>query len=72
MRGEAFLDLDYPEDVRAEVDLNVVMDDRLQLIEIQGTAEEAPFDRQKLNRILDLAEKGVSELLVLQRQALQD
>lgn len=72
IEGEAFLDLDYPEDVRAEVDLNVVMDDRLQLIEIQGTAEEAPFDRQKLNRILDLAEKGVSELLVLQRQALQD
>lgn len=72
IEGEAFLDLDYPEDVQAEVDLNVVMDDQLQLIEIQGTAEAAPFDRQQLNRVLDLAEKGISELLVLQRQSLQD
>ena len=67
--GEAFLDLDYIEDVKAEVDCNVVLDDHLNIIEIQGTAEEASFNRQQLNQILDVAEKGIQELMIAQRQA---
>lgn len=68
--GEAFLDLDYPEDVAAEIDFNVVMTEELALIELQGTAEEGSFSRTQLNQLLDLAEKGIGELLKLQRQAL--
>lgn len=70
LHGEAFLDLDYPEDVAAEIDFNVVMTEELALIELQGTAEEGSFSRTQLNQLLDLAEKGIGELLKLQRQAL--
>jgi ribonuclease PH len=70
LRGEAFLDLNYPEDVAAEVDCNVVMTEGLELLEIQGTAEEGSFSRRQLNQILDLAEKGIQELIVAQKQAL--
>ncbi len=66
----ALLDLDYSEDSRAAVDLNVVMDDRGQLLEIQGTAEGDPFSRPQLNGLLDLAEAGLVELRQAQRQAL--
>ncbi|MEM1369663.1 MAG: ribonuclease PH [Cyanobacteria bacterium P01_H01_bin.15] len=65
--GEARLDLQYEEDVAAEVDCNIVMNSDLELIEIQGTAEEKSFNRQGLNRLLDLAEKGISELLKAQK-----
>ena len=68
--GHAFLDLNYGEDSRAEVDLNVVMDDQSQLLEIQGTAEGAPFSRRQLNQLLDLAETGLDALLLSQQQAL--
>ena len=68
--GRALLDLNYREDSRAEVDLNVVMDDQSQLLEIQGTAEGAPFSRRQLDGLLDLAETGLESLLVSQRQAL--
>ncbi len=68
--GEPFLDLNYPEDVAAEVDLNVVMNGNLGIIEIQGTAESGSFNRSQLNRIIDLAEKGIQELLAVQHQAL--
>lgn len=67
---QAFLDLDYAEDVAAAIDCNVVMDQQLHLIEVQGTAEEGSFSRQQLTQILDLAEKGIQELMALQRQAL--
>lgn len=72
IEGEPFLDLDYTEDVRADIDLNVVLNDQLNLIEIQGTAEEASFTRAQLNQILDMAELGIKELLDYQRQALKD
>ena len=68
--GEALLDLDYSEDSRAEVDLNVVADDDARLLEIQGTAEGAPFSRRELNALLDLAEGGIARLQQAQRQAL--
>ncbi len=68
--GAALLDLDYSEDSRAEVDLNVVMDDQLRLLEIQGTAEGAPFSRNQLEVLLDLADGGIRSLQQAQRQAL--
>lgn len=64
--GEAFLDLNYPEDVAADVDLNVVMTGDLRLIEVQGTAEEGSMSRHQLNQMLDFAELGIQELLTLQ------
>ncbi|WOB42689.1 ribonuclease PH [Thermoleptolyngbya oregonensis NK1-22] len=70
LHGEAFLDLDYPEDVAAEIDFNVVMTEELALIELQGTAEEGSFSRTQLNQLLDIAETGIGELLKLQQQAL--
>ena len=69
--GQALLDLDYSEDSKAEVDLNVVMDGQMQLLEIQGTAEGAPFSRTQLGALLDLAETGLKQLLESQRQALE-
>ncbi len=69
LNGEAFLDLNYLEDVAADVDFNVVMNDKLGIIEVQGTAEEGSFSRDQLNQILDFAEKGIKEIFDLQRQA---
>jgi ribonuclease PH len=66
LEGEPFLDLNYPEDVAAEIDLNVVMNDKLELIELQGTAEARSFSRKQLDRMLDLAEKGIKEILAAQ------
>jgi ribonuclease PH len=71
LEGEPFLDLNYPEDVSAEVDFNVVLDQNLNAIELQGTAEAGSFTRTQLNQMLDLAEKGIQELLEIQRQVLQ-
>ncbi len=68
--GEPFLDLNYPEDVAAEVDLNVVMNEQLGIIEVQGTAESGSFSRTQLNQMLDLADKGIQELLEAQRHTL--
>lgn len=67
----AFLDLNYPEDIAATVDFNVVLNQDLSLIELQGTAEEGSFTRIQLNQMMDLAESGIKELLELQHQALQ-
>lgn len=67
--GEVMLDLDYQADSTAEVDMNVVMSGRGFLIEVQGTAEGAPFSRQQLDQMLDVAERGIGELLEAQRQA---
>jgi len=69
--GAALLDLDYSEDSRAEVDLNVVMNSQAQLLEIQGTAEGAPFSRQQLNGLLDLAEAGLVQLRQSQQLAVE-
>lgn len=68
---QPLLDLNYPEDVAAELDCNVVMNDKLELIEIQGTAETGSFSRAQLNRILDVAETGIQTLLEAQRQMFQ-
>lgn len=71
IEGEPYLDLNYSEDVAAEVDFNVVMDRNLGLIEVQGTAESGSFKRSQLDQILDLAEKGIQELFVAQATALK-
>lgn len=70
IEGTAFLDLNYPEDVAADVDLNVVMNGDRGLIEVQGTAEGATYSRAQMNAMLDLAEEGIQSLLLLQAQAL--
>jgi len=71
-QGQPILDLDYPEDSSADSDLNVVMAEGSQLIEIQGTAEEAPFNRQELNALLDLGEHGIARLIAAQKAALAE
>jgi ribonuclease PH len=68
--GEPLLDLDYEEDSSAEVDLNVVMTGEGRLIEVQATAERAPFDRDELNALLDLAAAGIAKIGEAQAEAL--
>jgi ribonuclease PH len=68
--GVALLDLNYPEDSTAEVDMNVVMTGRGEFVEVQGTAEQTPFDRARLDALLALAERGIRQLVALQRRAL--
>ena len=68
--GEARLDLCYEEDAVAEVDCNVVMTGSGRLVEVQGTAEGAPFDRSQLDELLDLASAGIVELTKVQRDAI--
>jgi ribonuclease PH len=70
VNGEIRLDLDYAEDVRAEVDMNVVMTSEGRFVEVQGTGEHGTFDREALDRLLELAESGIDELLRAQRSAL--
>lgn len=68
--GDLLLDLEYESDVAAEVDMNVVMSGRGLLVEVQGTAEGAPFTRAELNGMLDLAAGGIEQLVDLQKQAI--
>jgi ribonuclease PH len=68
--GEPFLDLAYTEDVRAHTDMNVVVTGSGKFVEVQGTAEGVPFDRDELNLLLDLALKGTRELTDIQAVAL--
>jgi len=68
--GVPFLDLAYTEDVRAHTDMNVVVTGNGKFVEVQGTAEGVPFDRDELNALLDLALKGTSELTGIQQQSL--
>ena len=69
-QGVPVLDLDYPEDSAADTDMNVVMGETGGFIEVQGTAEGAPFVRQQLDGMLDLAERGITELIARQKAAL--
>ena len=69
--GVACLDLPYEEDVRAETDMNVVVTSSGSFVEVQGTAEGAPFSRDELNSLLDLALTGTNELAAIQRRALE-
>lgn len=68
--SEPFLDLAYTEDVRAETDMNVVVTGAGKFVEVQGTAEGAPFDRDELNALLDLALAGTNQLTAIQKAAL--
>lgn len=68
--GEVYLDLCYEEDSSCDTDLNVVMTQKNEFIEIQGTAEEKPFTREQADKMLAMAEKGIAELIVMQQTAL--
>ncbi len=68
--GEPLLDLDYDEDAHCETDMNVVMTGQGGLVEVQGTAEGAPFSRHEMDALLDLATSGINQLITLQKAAL--
>ncbi len=68
--GSPVLDLDYPEDSACDTDMNVVMTGSGGLVEVQGTAEGAPFSRAEMNTLLDLAQAGIRQLIAAQEQAL--
>jgi ribonuclease PH len=70
--GVSMLDLCYEEDSSADVDMNIVMTGSAELVEVQGTAEGAPFNIEKLNELITLGQKGIKELLDIQRFALND
>ena len=71
VNGEPLLDLNFEEDYKAEVDTNVVMNDKGEYLEIQGSAEERPFTHRQLNKMLELAGSGIIELIELQKLALK-
>ncbi len=68
--GEVILDLDYALDSTVDVDMNIVMTESGKLVEVQGTAEEQAFTRDQMNQMLDLAEKGIKEIIAAQKKAL--
>ncbi len=70
--GELLLDLTYEEDSRADVDMNIVMVGKGEFIEIQGTAERMPFDKKQMDKLLELAKKGIDDLIDKQRSLLKD
>jgi ribonuclease PH len=69
-QGVPVLDLDYAEDSNCDTDMNVVMTGSGGFVEVQGTAEGTPFSRNEMNALLDLADQGIRELIVLQKAAL--
>ncbi|HEX8495404.1 MAG TPA: ribonuclease PH [Pyrinomonadaceae bacterium] len=71
VEGTPLLDLKYDEDSRAEVDMNVICTGDGRFIEVQGTAEGAPFTRAEMDALLELANRGIQQLLVAQREALE-
>lgn len=68
--GEAVLDVDYLEDSTAQADMNFVLTESGKIVEIQGTAEEKPFDEAQYNQLFSLAKKGIAELILKQKEAL--
>lgn len=72
LNGELLLDLCYEEDSRADVDMNVVMTSKGEFIEIQGTAERKTFNKSQMDKMLDLAKKGIEELVDIQKHLLKD
>ena len=70
VNDECLLDICYEEDSNAQVDMNIIMTDRCEFVEVQGTGEERPFSRKDLNKLLELGEKGNKELIRMQRSAL--
>jgi ribonuclease PH len=71
VQGHALLDLNYAEDSTAEVDMNIVMTGSGEFVEVQGTAEQVPFSRARLDALLAVAETGIRRLVGLQRRALE-
>jgi ribonuclease PH len=69
--GELLLDLNYEEDSKADVDMNIVMTGKGEFIEIQGTAEKKSFDKPKMDKLLELAKKGIADLVDIQRNLLK-
>jgi ribonuclease PH len=69
--GQPYLDLNYEEDFKADVDMNIIMTGREKLVEVQGTAEKSPFTKAQLDKLILLAEKGIAELIALQRKTLR-
>ena len=69
--GEPLLDLDYSEDSNADTDMNVVMTESGRFVEVQGTAEEQPFSHDELDTLLALGQKGIAELIELQKEAVR-
>jgi ribonuclease PH len=72
IKGVPMLDLDYSEDSSADVDFNVVMTDRDEFVEIQGTAERYPFNQQALSQLLELGRLGIGELIKMQLKTIRD
>ena len=70
--GIPMTDLKYTEDSAAEVDMNVIMNDKGEFIEVQGTGEEATYTRKELNELLDMAEKAIKQLLEIQAKTLHE
>jgi len=70
INNEAVLDLDYDEDSKAEVDMNIVMTGSGRFIEVQGTAEREPFDDKMMNKMVSTAKKGIKELIAVQKRTL--
>ena len=70
VQGTPLLDLEYIEDAACDIDMNVVMTGAGNFVEVQGTAEGAPFSRQQMDAVLALAEKGIRDLVALQKRAL--
>jgi len=71
VNGDLLLDLDYSEDSGADIDMNVVMNDSGQIIEIQATAEKKPFSKKEFDKLLALADKGIVELIKIQKEVLK-
>lgn len=69
-KSNVVLDLDYVEDSNAETDMNVIMTEKGEFVEVQGTAEGKPFKQQELNNMLALAQQGIQQLILRQREAL--
>ncbi|MDB5038555.1 MAG: ribonuclease [Bacteriovoracaceae bacterium] len=72
VNGDILLDLNYPEDVKAEVDANLVMNEKMEFVEIQGTAEKGSFSRDEFTKMLDLANVGFAQIFEFQRKILRD
>ncbi|MGM0411057.1 MAG: ribonuclease PH [Bacillota bacterium] len=72
VNGETVLDLCYEEDFAAQVDMNVVMTSKGEVVEVQGTAEGDPFSREEMTELMDLAEKGINNLIEKQKECLKD
>jgi ribonuclease PH len=72
VNGVSLLDLKYDEDSNADVDMNIICTGDGRFIEVQGTAERAPFTGEQMSQLLDLAKKGIEQLIKIQREALQN